>query len=96
VLARPANAHILNTVIVRLKFEKLTAGACFIAYNYSHKPAFFSLVLSMCPHLPALSGTTEMADEQQRTEVMDEILTYNEEDLQATWAVLQWLKSRAS
>ncbi len=27
---------------------------------------------------------------------MDEILTYNEEDLQATWAVLEWLKSRAS
>ena len=39
---------------------------------------------------------TEMADERQRAEVMDEILTYNEEDLQATWAVLQWLKSRAS
>lgn len=39
---------------------------------------------------------TEMADERQRAEVMDEILTYNEEDLQATWAVLQWLKSKAS
>jgi len=38
---------------------------------------------------------TEMGDERQRTEVMDEILTYNEEDLQATWAVLQWLKSKA-
>lgn len=39
---------------------------------------------------------TEMADERQRAEVMDEILRYNEEDLQATWAVLQWLKSKAS
>ncbi|OHB62672.1 MAG: hypothetical protein A2168_09090, partial [Planctomycetes bacterium RBG_13_50_24] len=37
---------------------------------------------------------TEMADERQRAEVMDEILRYNEEDLQATWAVLQWLKSK--
>ena len=37
---------------------------------------------------------TEMADERQRAEVMDEILTYNEEDLQATWAVFQWLKSK--
>ncbi|HUU16104.1 MAG TPA: TM0106 family RecB-like putative nuclease [Sedimentisphaerales bacterium] len=37
---------------------------------------------------------TEMADEKQRAEVMDEILTYNEEDLQATWAVLRWLKSK--
>jgi len=37
---------------------------------------------------------TEMADEQQRAEVMDEILTYNKEDLKATWAVFQWLKSK--
>jgi len=34
---------------------------------------------------------TEMQDEQQRTQVIDEILTYNKEDLGATWAVLQWL-----
>ena len=39
---------------------------------------------------------TEMDDEIQRAEVMDKILKYNEEDLQATWAVLQWLKLKAS
>ena len=38
---------------------------------------------------------TEMANEQQRDKVMDEILTYNKEDLKATWAVFQWLKSKA-
>jgi len=38
---------------------------------------------------------TEMADEQQRTQVIDEILRYNKEDLEATWAVLQWLKSKS-
>ena len=38
----------------------------------------------------------EMEDEKERTEIMDEILTYNKEDLEATWAVLQWLKSKAS
>jgi predicted RecB family nuclease len=38
---------------------------------------------------------TEMEDEKERTEIMDEILTYNKEDLEATWAVLQWLKSKA-
>jgi predicted RecB family nuclease len=39
---------------------------------------------------------TEMGDEQQRQEVMDQILTYNKEDLEATWAVLQWLKSKVA
>jgi predicted RecB family nuclease len=37
---------------------------------------------------------TETSDEKTRNEVMGEILTYNAEDLTATWAVLQWLKSK--
>jgi predicted RecB family nuclease len=37
---------------------------------------------------------TETENEQARSEVMNEILKYNKEDLAATWAVLQWLKSR--
>ena len=37
---------------------------------------------------------TGMEDEKQRSEIMDEILRYNKEDLEATWAVLQWLKSK--
>jgi predicted RecB family nuclease len=37
---------------------------------------------------------TETEDEKTRAEVMDQILTYNCEDLQATWAVLQWLKTK--
>jgi predicted RecB family nuclease len=36
---------------------------------------------------------TEMSDESQRGELMDEILLYNQEDLEGTWAVLQWLRS---
>ena len=36
---------------------------------------------------------TESEDEKQRAEVMDLILKYNEEDLGATWAVLNWLRS---
>jgi len=39
---------------------------------------------------------TEMEDEKQRAEVMNEILKYNQEDLEATWVVLQWLKSKVS
>jgi predicted RecB family nuclease len=38
---------------------------------------------------------TESSDEVERQEVMGEILAYNREDLQATWAVFQWLRSKA-
>jgi predicted RecB family nuclease len=35
---------------------------------------------------------TETADESLRAAIMDEILAYNREDLEATWAVLGWLR----
>jgi len=38
---------------------------------------------------------TETEDEALRAEVMDAILEYNREDLEATWAVLQWLQAKA-
>jgi predicted RecB family nuclease len=38
---------------------------------------------------------TETEDEKLRDEVMDQILTYNQEDLAATWAVLCWLKAKS-
>jgi len=38
----------------------------------------------------------ETCDEAWRLELMDEILAYNEEDLQATWAVFEWLKSKTA
>ena len=37
----------------------------------------------------------EIEDPDQRGKVMAEILKYNQEDLEATWAVLNWLKSKA-
>jgi predicted RecB family nuclease len=37
---------------------------------------------------------TETEDRKQRDDLMAQILTYNREDLEATWAVLQWLKSK--
>jgi predicted RecB family nuclease len=39
---------------------------------------------------------TETSDEDMRAKVMDQILTYNQEDLEATWAVLRWLKGKSS
>jgi predicted RecB family nuclease len=38
---------------------------------------------------------TETRDEAARAEIMAQILAYNREDLEATWAVLRWLKSYA-
>lgn len=37
----------------------------------------------------------ETEDEGKRKSLMDEILKYNEEDLEATWAVIKWLKTFA-
>jgi predicted RecB family nuclease len=38
----------------------------------------------------------ETEDEALRKSIMADILKYNEEDLQATWAVLQWLKAKST
>ena len=37
---------------------------------------------------------TETSDEGKRKELMDKILAYNKEDLEATWAVFEWLNSK--
>ena len=39
---------------------------------------------------------TETCDEKRRRELMNAIQRYNAEDLEATWAVFQWLRSKAS
>ncbi len=38
----------------------------------------------------------ETEDPAAQAEVMDQILAYNEEDLQATWAVLEWLRAKST
>jgi predicted RecB family nuclease len=37
---------------------------------------------------------TETSDEAKRQELMDAILAYNQEDLEATWAVFEWLRGK--
>ena len=37
---------------------------------------------------------TETSDEAKRKELMDKIVAYNKEDLEATWAVFQWLRRK--
>jgi predicted RecB family nuclease len=44
---------------------------------------------SMAQHIKAV----ETEDENLRRETMDSIRQYNKEDLEATWAVMEWLRS---
>lgn len=37
---------------------------------------------------------TETSDEEKRKELMDKIVAYNKEDLEATWAVFEWLRAK--
>jgi len=37
---------------------------------------------------------TETSNQVERAEIVDSILKYNEEDLAATWAVLEWLRNK--
>jgi len=37
---------------------------------------------------------TETCDNERRRELMNAILDYNREDLEATWAVFAWLRSK--
>jgi predicted RecB family nuclease len=39
---------------------------------------------------------TETSDEGKRKELMDKIVAYNKEDLEATWAVFEWLRTKIS
>jgi hypothetical protein len=36
------------------------------------------------------------SDEEKRKELMDKILAYNKEDLEATWAVFEWLRGKSN
>ncbi len=45
---------------------------------------------AMAKYIEAL----ESEDEGVRQNIMDEILLYNKEDLEATWVVLEWLRGR--
>ena len=38
---------------------------------------------------------TETEDVAKRDELMGEILQYNNEDLEATWAVFEWLRAKS-
>lgn len=50
--------------------------------------------MTLVPTVKIGVEATETEDQKQRNELMDQILAYNREDLEATWAVLKWLRSK--
>lgn len=58
--------------------------------GYSRKLEEYGGDWAMAKYIEA----TETEDEQLRASVMGKILAYNREDLEAMWAVLQWLKGK--
>ena len=44
--------------------------------------------------MAAFIKATETSDENMRKELLERVLTYNREDLAATWAVFEWLRTK--
>lgn len=60
--------------------------------GFERKEAEFGGQWAMATFIEA----TETSDDGKRKELMDKILAYNREDLEATWAVFRWLKSKTT
>jgi predicted RecB family nuclease len=60
--------------------------------GFERKEAEFGGQWAMATFIEA----TETNDEGKRKDLMDRILAYNEEDLEATWAVFRWLQAKMS
>lgn len=58
--------------------------------GFERKEAEFGGAWAMATFIDA----TETSDERKRKELMDKIVAYNREDLEATWAVFQWLRGK--
>jgi predicted RecB family nuclease len=58
--------------------------------GYKRTQTEFGGQWSMAQYIEAV----ETSDEAKRNELMGEILKYNSEDLEATWAVFQWLRAK--
>jgi predicted RecB family nuclease len=58
--------------------------------GFERKEAEYGGVWAMATFIEA----TESSDEGKRKELMDKIVAYNREDLEATWAVFEWLRNK--
>jgi predicted RecB family nuclease len=60
--------------------------------GFERKEAEFGGAWAMATFIEA----TETSDQGKRKELMDKIVAYNKEDLEATWAVFEWLRAKVS
>jgi predicted RecB family nuclease len=58
--------------------------------GYERKEAEYGGAWAMATFIEA----TETSEEEKRKQLMDKIVAYNKEDLEATWAVFAWLRSK--
>jgi predicted RecB family nuclease len=58
--------------------------------GYKRKEAEYGGAWAMATFIEA----TETSDEGKRKELMEKIIAYNKEDLEATWEVFQWLRGK--
>lgn len=89
VLENCRDLHTITTkaVVLPLYSYSLKVVERYVGFNRTMEE--FGGTWSMVQYIKAV----ETNDENLRQQVMNEILKYNEEDLQATWAVMQWLKN---
>jgi predicted RecB family nuclease len=79
-----------NSVILPLPSFSLKVVERYI--RFERKEAEYGGAWAMATFIEATE--TETRAEEKRKELMGKIIAYNKEDLQATWAVFQWLRVR--
>ena len=77
-----------NSIVLPLPSLSLKVVEQYIGYGRTQ--AEFGGEWSMAQFILA----TETSDEQLRAQIMEQILKYNDEDLEATWAVFEWLRGK--
>jgi predicted RecB family nuclease len=78
-----------NSVVLPLPSFSLKVVEDYVGYERKETEYGGSWAMAM------FIEASETGDEGKRKEVMDKIIAYNKEDLEATWAVFEWLKSKA-
>ena len=86
---------VVNAHSDRYRAFKIPRAICFLFIESSTSFYFFFYISGHYSNTPAkYTEATETEGEDERDAVMGEIFKYNEEDLEATWAVFQWLRSK--
>lgn len=77
-----------NSVVLPLPSLSLKVVEDYVGFE--RKEAEYGGAWAMATFIEA----TETSDEENRKQLMDKIIAYNKEDLEATWAVFEWLRGK--